>query len=289
MFRFHTRSVKGDSPIFAGTKIGTVPIIFLLAVSLAGMAGCGGPVIGEDLRVDNALQAIGDNFRVDNAVYASDQKEPLSRSVTIFHDGVVYDCMKTPAETVVFDKAAKRFVLLNMTNRTRAELSIREVTAFIKRLQPLAAKSADPVVKFLADPKFEERFDQAAGELTLSSPLVSYRLLLATGDSKVAAEQYREFSDWYARLNSLLSPGSRPPFGRLAVNAAIAKRRAIASQVVLTLSSGKPGRRPTIMRSTHHVVRPLTTADLEQVARTRKSMVDFKLVDFEKYRKSGPK
>ena len=33
--------------------------------------------------------------------------------------------MKTPAETVVFDKAAKRFVLLNMADGTRAELTAR--------------------------------------------------------------------------------------------------------------------------------------------------------------------
>ena len=39
--------------------------------------------------------------------------------MTIFHDGIVYDCMKTPAETVVFDKTTKRFVLLNMAGGTR--------------------------------------------------------------------------------------------------------------------------------------------------------------------------
>ncbi len=63
---------------------------------------------------------IGEDFRVDNAVFAADKKEPISQSVTIFHDGIVYDCMKTPAETVVFDRMMKRFVLLNMENATRS-------------------------------------------------------------------------------------------------------------------------------------------------------------------------
>ena len=75
---------------------------------------------------------------------------------------------------------------------------------------------------------------------------------------------------------------------RLAVNAAVAKRKAIASQVTLTIASPKSGRRQTI-RSTHEVVRPLTAADLERVARINKAMTDFKPVEFEKYRKSEAK
>jgi len=267
-------------------------IVLLMAVALGGMAGCGGPAIGEDFRVDNSVYAIGDDFRVDNAVYVGDKKEPSSRSVTIFHEGVVYDSMKAPAETVVFDKAAKRFVLLNMTNGTRAERTTGDVTTFVnrfaERLRSMLAKNPDPLLEFLAAPKFQERFDEPSGELTLSSPLVSYRLVLLAGQSEAAVQQYREFSDWYARLNTLLTPGAMPPFGRLAVNAAIAKRKAIASQVTLTISSAKSGHRQTI-RSTHQVVRRLTQVDLDRVAQIRKAINDFKPVDFEKYRKSEPK
>ena len=177
--------------------------IVLLAAGAFGMAaGRVGPAHGED-------------FRVDNAVYAGDQKEPSAESTTIFHDGVVYDFMKTPAETVVFDKTAGRFELLNLPRRTRTELTTAEVTAFLDQLQTLAAKSKDPLVRFLAEPKFEEHFADAAGELTLSSPLVNYRLVLSPESEPSVVEQYHEFCDWYARLNALLVPGSRPPFGRL--------------------------------------------------------------------------
>ena len=175
---------------------------------------------------------------------------------------------------------------MNTANRTRAELATDNVTAIINRLQGRAPANADPVAKFLTDPKFQERFDESAGELTLSSALVSYRIVLSTEESQAAVEQYREFSDWYARLNSLLSPGSRPPFGRLAVNAAIANHKAIASQVILAIASGKAGGQTTTIRSTHQVVRPLTQTDLDHVAKIRKSIADFKLVSFEKYRKS---
>jgi hypothetical protein len=274
MFRFSTHSV------------------LLMAVSLGGMVACVSGGFGEEPRVDNSLEAIGEDFRVDNAVFAGDKKEPISRSVTIFHDGIVYDCMRTPAETVVFDRMMKRFVLLNMENEIRAELTTRDVTEFIarfeSRLKSMIEKKPDALIQFMADPKFEEKFDESAGKLTLGSRLVNYTLVLSSGPSAAAAGQYREFSDWYARLNLLLTPGALPPFGRLAVNAAVAKRKAIASQVTLTITSAKSGRRQTI-RSTHRVVRPLAAADLEQVARIRKAMTDFKPVDFEKYRKGEAK
>jgi hypothetical protein len=266
--------------------------ILLLAVSLGAVAAYGSLGFGEDPRIDNSLQPIGEDFRVDNTVFVGDKKEPISQSKTIFHDGVVYDCMKTPAETVVFDGMMKRFVLLNMGNGTRAELTTREVTDFVSRfegrLKEMIAKKPDALIQFMAAPKFEEKFDESAGKLTLSSPLVTYTLVLSPGPADAAAAQYHEFSDWYARLNVLLTPGALPPFGRLAVNAAVANRKAIASQVTLTITSPKSGRRQTI-RSTHRVVRPLTAADIEQVDRIKKSMTDFKPVEFEKYRKGGKK
>ena len=233
-----------------------------------------------------AGQTPGEDFRVDNAVYSADQKEPPSESTTVFHAGVVYDFMKTPAETVVFDSIAGRFVLLNLTQKTRTELTTTEVAAFVDRLQPLAAKSPDPLVKFLAEPKFQERADENVSELTLSSTLVNYRIVLSREASPETVNQYHDFCDWYARLNALLVPGSRPPFGRLIVNAALAQRQATASQVSLTMSSGK-GLTPkhTTIRSEHRIVRPLTQADLEQVTQTSEFMTSFKPVSFEQYRK----
>jgi hypothetical protein len=249
----------------------------LLAVALAVAAGRNGPARAEE-------------FRVDNTVYADDQKEPTSQSTTIFHEGVVYDCLKTPAETVVFDKAAGRFVLLNLNRRTRTELTTAKLSEFIDGLQPLAAKHADAVKRFLADPKFDERWDETANELTFSSPMVKYRLVLAQESNSGIVEQYREFCDWIARLRPLLAPNSLPPFGRLMVNAAVAKRQATATRVVLTITTTKGIKQQrTTIRSEHRLVPLLEPADLQQVAKAREAMSSFKPVSFEQYRKSEPR
>jgi hypothetical protein len=230
--------------------------------------------------------AHGEDFRIDNTWQVANQKEPPSQSTTIFHNGVVYDCMTAPAETVVFDQSAERFILLNLKLRTRAELTTTELAAFTDRLQQLHARSSDPVVKFLAAPSFQKHFDEATGELTLDSTWITYRLVLAPEANQAAVKQYHEFSDWYARLNALLVPGSCPPFARLVVNAALAQQKALPSQVARTLSPGKPNRPPSTIHSTHRVTRPLAPADLDRVAKTREFMVKFKLVSFDQYSKA---
>jgi hypothetical protein len=229
-----------------------------------------------------------ENFRVENAVYSGESRQPVCESVTIFHNGTVYDCMKSPAETILFERLSGRFVLLNLDRKIRAELSIGQIASFTEEIKLFASQSRDPVSKFLAEPKFQEQYDPATGAMTFESPLVSYRLSLVPESNPAVVEQYREFSDWLAKINSLLTTGSRPPFGRLAVNAAVAQRQYMVSEVVLKVESGKgKDRRPLVMRSEHRVVRPLSPADLDRVREARDQMGSFKFVNFFEYRKAA--
>lgn len=236
----------------------------------------------------SAPPAAGEDFRVENEVFYGSGKKADSRSTTIFHNGNVYDYLQEPAEVIVFDQQGGRFVLLDTERRVRAELTTQEVLAFSRRLQQQAAGHAKPFIRFLAAPTLDEQFDKASGELTLSSEWMTYRVLLADAASPAIAQQYREFSDWYARLNALLNPGSKPPLARLAVNAAVARRDATAREVHLTVKPEKtfPPRRTTI-RSRHGLVRRLGRADLDRVAQTRQFMEIFKPVEFDQYRRTG--
>jgi hypothetical protein len=240
-------------------------------------------VVGAMVGISSLTEhAAAEDFRVDNVVYVGDEKEPASESTTIFRNGVVYDCLKSPAETVVFDRATDRFVLLNLKLRTRSELPLKQLVALVDGMQIRLAKSKDPLTKFLARPEFQPSGDDASDELVLSSPLVTYRLTLAPEGDPSVVEQYHEFCDNYARLNAVL--GGRPPFGRLIVDAALAQRKSTASKVELTIIAGKE-KQPTTIRSEHRVVRPLETADLDRVAKARELMDQFKLVGFDQYRK----
>jgi hypothetical protein len=226
-------------------------------------------------------------FRIENQVFAEREKEPKSQSLTLFHEGFVYDFMQEPAEVTIFDKATGRFVLLNVAKREKAEITVAEIDAFVEKLKQLAAKQKDPLLRFFADPKFEETFDVSRGELSLASPLVTYRLTGEVVKDPAVFAEYREFSDGYSKLNAVLNPGSRPPQARLQVNQALARHELMVKEVVLTLIAIKSEtNQKTVLRSEHDFSLNLTAADLDRIGNARESMNSFKTLRYEKYQKS---
>jgi len=227
------------------------------------------------------------DFRVVNEVYLGLQRKPVSRSVTIFHDGVVYDfLLSEPQEVVVFDPAAERLVLLDLQRRIRTQLSTAEVEEFSQRLKQWASQQRDPLLRFLSAPDFSEQFDEVRGELTLSSPWLTYRILLANAPSPSVCRQYREFSDWMARLNTLLRANARLPFARLMVNQAVAQRRAVPREVTLSLARSSLPLPRRVVRSEHQFYSQVMGPDLDRVLQAQQFMDIFKPVDFREYRRT---
>jgi hypothetical protein len=227
------------------------------------------------------------DFRIENRVFVEKEKVPQSRSLTLFQAGMVYDFMSDPSEVTIFDKSAGRFVLLNMAKQEQTEVTIAEIDAFIEKLKRLADKQKDPLSKFFADPKFEERFDAASGELSLTSPWVSYRMITEAAKDPAISAEYRDFSDGYSRLNAMLNPGSRPPMARLQVNQALAGREVLAREVNLTMTSIKDDiQQKTVLRSEHDFSANLSASDLDQIRGARESRDKFKMVPYDKYKKN---
>ena len=226
------------------------------------------------------------DFRVENKVYSGNKKEPDSESTTIFQHAFVYDFLQKPPETIVFDKNGGRFVILDDARQVRTELSTKDLESFTQKLKDRASKEQDPLAQFLAEPVFEERYDASRRELILYSDLVNYRAVTSAVDNAVAS-QYREFSDWYARLNAILIPGSRPPFARLKLNETLARREAVAREVTLTITVVKDGKsQASSIRSEHFLGLTLSPADLALVERAHKSMAAYKLISLDKYQQA---
>jgi hypothetical protein len=225
-------------------------------------------------------------FRVENKVFVGGEKEPRIRSTTIFYDGVVYDYLEDPAEVTILDTARGRFVLLDRKRQIKTELTTGRVADFTKRLRKWAQGQSDPFLKFLADPQFDEQFDEATGQLSFASPWMTYRLVTVEADSRDISRRYREFSDWYCQLNALLTPGTRPPFARLIVNAALERRQRFPREVHLSLRPKKgPLAKRSTARSEHLLVRQLVESDLGRIAQTDQFMATYTAVDFAEYQR----
>lgn len=232
----------------------------------------------------DADPAEGEGFRIENKVFVDNAKEPQVESTTIFYHGVVYDYLTKPPEITVFDAAHGRFILLDTARRVQTEVGTEKVGAFTEGLRRWAAQQSEPFVRFLGAPQLEEQFDEASGELRLSSSWITYRLATIEAQTAAVSSQYREFSDWYCRLNTLITPGARPPFGRLLVNAALEKRQRLPTEVELSIRTGKgiPPKKTTI-RAEHQWIRRLVESDRDRVAQTGQFMAIFRSVDFREY------
>jgi hypothetical protein len=225
-----------------------------------------------------------EDFLVENKVFVGNESTPKSQSTTIFHQGIVYDYLEKPAEIIVFDKARKRFILLDPARKVRAELTGHEVKALANNVKDWAAKQGDALHKFLADPKFDERVDEKTRERVFDSPWLTYRVAAEPAEASEMARQYREFSDWYVQLNTRLIPGYKQTFARMAVNEALEKRGELPREVHLTVKSKGPFQKTTA-RSQHQVVRRLVQSDRDRVAQTDQFMAIFQPVSIDEYLK----
>jgi hypothetical protein len=229
--------------------------------------------------------ARGEDFRIDSRVFAGKEPKPISENTTLFHVGIVYDFI--PEKSVaIFDKPRGRFVLLDRQNKVKAEVTVGKVQSFCDSLQQMAATDSNPFVRFVAEPHFDAKTGAKPNELILSSQQMTYRLTTTKAQNEEACEQYREFSDWYARLNVMMNPGSTPPFPRLAVNRELAERGLLAEQVQLTVPQQSTLHRHTVeLRSEHHIAWRLLESDLDRIGETTNLLTAFKLVTLDEYRK----
>jgi hypothetical protein len=227
-----------------------------------------------------------EDFRIENEVFVEGDKEPRIRSTTIFHDGVVYDYLEEPSEVTVFDAQRGRFILLDLDRRIKTELTTGLVAGFTDRLRRWSREQSDPFLQFLGDPEFEQTIDQGAGELTFSSPWMTYRLVTFDTESEALSRRYREFCDWYCQLNTVLNPGTKPPFARMMVNEALEEHGLFPREVHLTMrpKGGLLSKR-TNVRSEHRLIRQLVESDRQRVAQTHQFMAMYTSVEFPEYQR----
>jgi hypothetical protein len=232
--------------------------------------------------------AFADGFRIETKIYAGDE-QPVSETTTLFLDGVVYDFIANPAQTAVFRKPGGGkdglFILLDPQQRIQTKLSTQKLAGAMDKLRTWAARQADPFLQFAANPRFNESFEPESGQLVLAHHLENYRVSTAPAEHPQSLTEYREFLDWYTRLNTLLSAGQFPPEPRLRLNEALARRQVIPQTVELT----KAGESEPL-RAEHEFIWRLSHEDLDRIDVVRASLASYREVEnaeFLSSRKAG--
>lgn len=202
----------------------------------------------------------------------SGQEKIVANNFSLFQGGRAYDYVEAAGEVVIFDRAAKQFIVLNLersvfTKITFAELRILldargpKTQQYIEELQ--ARNSTDAVriarmLTFQLNPKFETNYDERSGGLSLKASSWKYFVSTEAWEDKEQLERYLEYTDWMARLNCILHPSSMFPEPRLALNEEL--RKLDGRIPVIVQLDLRPDER-LVLRAEYQFVRNLTNHD----------------------------
>lgn len=222
-----------------------------------------------------------EDFRIETKIFIGKEEEPASTTTTLFQRGVAYDFLSEPEQIAVFRKPRGgkpgRFILLDPERRVRTELSTDQLADVMNKLRNWASQQHDPFLKFAANPQFNESFDRNTGQLLLASHEESYTIKTEPADNADALAEYREFLDWYARLNTLLSAGP-PPEPRLQVNEALANYHVVPISVELVRNGEKEK-----LRAEHEFTWLLSKDDLSRIDDACASLAAYRPVSNEEF------
>ncbi len=221
-------------------------------------------------------------LRIETKVFgAEEDEEPLSHTVTLFDKNTVYDFVEEPEQIAIFRAPSPgsggQFILLDVGSARRTEVSTDRIAGLMEKLSKWAAEQKDPLLKFSAAPKFKETFDRETGVLTLSSDLWEYNVATIPAGSAPILARYREFTDWYTRLNTMMN-SSPPPGPRLELNRSLEKYGVMPVEIRRTLKSNK-----SMLRATHLFSWRLSREDRVRLDEARKYLASFKKVDNEEF------
>ncbi|TWU29477.1 hypothetical protein [Bythopirellula polymerisocia] len=228
-----------------------------------------------------AINCIAQELRIETDIFAEDEEEPLSRTVTLFDSNTVFDFTENPPAVAVFRPPSPshegQFILLDLQSEKRTEVSTQRITGLIDKLVRWARDQKDPLLKFCADPQFEESFDASTGMLSLTSEMWNYHVATVPADDPTTLKRYREFTDWYTRLNTMMH-STPPPGPRLELNKALEKHGVVPVEIRRTVDSSG-----STLRAVHLFTWRLSREDRARLEEVRRHLATFEKVDNAKF------
>ncbi|NOY30724.1 MAG: hypothetical protein GXP28_11315 [Planctomycetes bacterium] len=230
--------------------------------------------------------AYGEGLRIETDVYVGDEIESVSHNITLFDTGAVYDFSEqaisgeTTQITVFRPPTSSRpgqFILLDLKTKQRTEVSTKRISGLMKKLVRWASEQDDPLLKFAAEPTFEQQFDEASGMLSLESENWQYQVATVPAENATMLARYREFTDWYTRLNTMMH-GNPPPGPRLELNAALQTHSVVPVEIHRKVDS-----QSTKVRATHLFTWRLSREDRARLDQARRYLTSFEKVDNEAF------
>lgn len=224
-----------------------------------------------------ATSAVAQELRIETSVYVEDDSEPVSDAQTLFDGEMVYHFVEQPAQVTVYRAPGPnrdgQFIILDLDREQRTDISTKRIGSLMKKLTKWAGEQEDPLLKFSAQPVFEKTFDEDSGVLTLENPAWTYTVATVPAEDTNSMARYREFTDWYSRLNTMLH-SSPPPGARLELNKVMSSHKVVPVEIRRTVESQDDS-----LRATHLFTWRLSREDRQRIDATRGQLASFQKVE----------
>jgi hypothetical protein len=238
----------------------------MLLPFLAGTTG-----FAQGLKISTQIRAV-------DPTAAETEGTVVSSSLTLFHNGRIFDYVAAADELCVFDPVQKQFVVASASRKIQTVVTFDEIRhhAETRRMrteeylqemsggQSVAGAAELQFIRFQLNPEFRQSFEPSRNMLVLASPALTYRIELSRWEDADQVERCLTWRDWTARLNSVLHPDNLFPEPRLEVNRAI-RERGGSLPIVVELD-----RRPAavkLLRAEHQITAGLADDDHSRIAR----------------------
>jgi len=219
--------------------------------------------------------ASAQEFRVVTTVFQDGQSTPISRSLTMFRAGKVYDYVDAADEVIIYEPARDQFLILNPRHNLATTVEQEQIRQRLSQVRAETRKYAEeltsnpaPTVRrqisllsFQLGPEFAEQFDPATGRLQLKSDRIGYTIVGRQLDQHDLTTAYLDYTDWICRLNFLLHPTPLLPDVRLKVNEALRRYDLFPLQVELDADLDQP----LLLSADHSIEHGLGSSDRSMI------------------------
>lgn len=214
-------------------------------------------------------------FRVYTQVWdlnAGDQ--PVSRSLTLWHAGKVYDVIYSQGEVTILEPNRRRCSIINTDKELLTSIDFDELKHLLQVAEdrmsqqiqeldekPNSSKDFLNHLRFQLHPQFTKQFDAKQHRLSLESKPLTYEVRGQESVRPEAVEAYLNYADWACRLNFVLHPQPVFPTARLELNQQLRKQKLFPIEVKLRAQFDKPLQ----LQADHKLSWDLDAIDREQI------------------------
>lgn len=201
-----------------------------------------------------ATSCAAQEFRVYTRVWdLSSGDQPVSRSLTLWHAGKIYDVIHSQGEVTILEPSQRRVTIINSDKGVQTSVDFDELkhllqvaeerlTQQIQTLEakPNSSKEFSNHLRFQLHPQFTKHYDSQQHRLSLESKPLTYEVRGQEGVRAEAVDSYLEYADWACRLNFVLHPQPVFPTARLELNQQIRKLKLFPLEVKLRAQFDRP-------------------------------------------------